>query len=144
MLWAMAVSAFMVLLTVAVHFEALNLLTKFLARHKNWGGRKLTFITIIGVFCAHTLEIWLFAVAYFALTQIGLGGLGTVVEEAKGFEYLYYSTVSYTSLGLGDLYPHGAMRLVTGVEALVGLLMIGWSASFTYITMEKFWKFQRN
>jgi hypothetical protein len=29
--------------------------------------------------------------------------------------------------------------MIAGVEALVGLLMIGWSASFTYLMMERFW-----
>jgi hypothetical protein len=54
-------------------------------------------------------------------------------------EYIYFSTVSYTSLGLGDLYPTGALRLLTGVEALQGLAMIAWTGSFTYLAMEKFW-----
>jgi hypothetical protein len=31
------------------------------------------------------------------------------------------------------------MRLVSGVEALNGLLLIGWSASFTYLAMERYW-----
>ena len=31
------------------------------------------------------------------------------------------------------------MRLLAGVEGLLGLLMIGWSASFTYLMMEKLW-----
>jgi potassium channel LctB len=39
--------------------------------------------------------------------------------------------VSYTSLGLGDVYPGGSLRLITGVEALNGLLMIARSGSFT-------------
>ncbi|MFT5782459.1 MAG: hypothetical protein ACI9EB_001852 [Pseudomonas sp.] len=32
------------------------------------------------------------------------------------------------------------MRLIAGVEALNGLLLIGWTASSTYIAMERFWK----
>jgi hypothetical protein len=49
--------------------------------------------------------------------------------------------VVYTSLGFGDIQPIAHVRLIAGVEALVGLLMIGWSASFTYISMERFWLF---
>ena len=40
---------------------------------------------------------------------------------------------------LGDLTPSGPMRLLAGVEALNGLLLIGWSASYIYISMERFW-----
>ena len=54
-------------------------------------------------------------------------------------DYVYFSAACYTSLGLGDMYPSGMLRMLTGAEALVGLLMIAWSGSFTYLAMEKFW-----
>jgi len=38
-----------------------------------------------------------------------------------------------------DIVPGGDLRLVAGVEVLNGLLLIGWSASYTYIAMERFW-----
>ena len=34
--------------------------------------------------------------------------------------------------------------LVAGIEALTGLLLIAWSASFTYLTMERIWTPQKN
>ena len=45
-------------------------------------------------------------------------------------------TVSFTSLGLGDVCPHGPARLLTGIEALNGLLLIGWSPMFTYPALQ--------
>ena len=54
-------------------------------------------------------------------------------------DYLYFSTATYTSLGYGDIYPLGGLRLMAGIETITGLMMIAWSASFTYLTMEKFW-----
>jgi len=50
-----------------------------------------------------------------------------------------FSAETYTTIGLGDTYPLGPLRLITGIEALNGLLLIGWSASFTYLAMQKFW-----
>jgi hypothetical protein len=35
--------------------------------------------------------------------------------------------------------PHGQLRLLAGVEALNGLLLIGWTTSYTFLAMEKFW-----
>jgi hypothetical protein len=32
------------------------------------------------------------------------------------------------------------MRLIAGVESLNGLVLIGWSASFTYLEMARFWE----
>jgi hypothetical protein len=37
-----------------------------------------------------------------------------------------------------DLFPHGPLRIVAGIETLNGFILIGWSASFTYLSMEKF------
>ena len=51
----------------------------------------------------------------------------------------YFAITSYTTLGIGDLYPTGAFRIISGIEALNGLVMVGWSASMTYLYMEKFW-----
>ena len=56
------------------------------------------------------------------------------------YDYFYFSMVSYTTLGIGDYYPLEGLRLLTGFESLVGLMMITWTASFTYLAMEKFWK----
>ena len=54
-------------------------------------------------------------------------------------DYAYYSTVAYTTLGLGDLVPTGGLRILTGIESLNGFILITWTASFTYLAMEKFW-----
>lgn len=52
---------------------------------------------------------------------------------------LYFSLATCTSLGYGEIYPAGGLRLIAGIETVTGLMMIGCSASFTYLTMEKFW-----
>jgi hypothetical protein len=54
-----------------------------------------------------------------------------------------FSAVTYTSLGLGDYYPTRNLWLIAGVEALNGLVLIGWSASFTYLAMETYWPLHR-
>ena len=43
---------------------------------------------------------------------------------------LYFSAVTYTTTGYGDLVLPKEWRLVGGVEALTGILMCGWSAAF--------------
>ena len=42
----------------------------------------------------------------------------------------YFSAVTYTTTGYGDLVLPGEWRLVGGIEALTGILMCGWSAAF--------------
>jgi len=59
--------------------------------------------------------------------------------EGDLLDYVYFSLATYTTLGVGDLHLCGAMRLIVVVESLNGLVLIGWSASFTYLTMEELW-----
>jgi hypothetical protein len=47
---------------------------------------------------------------------------------------------TYTTLGFGDIVPVGPVRFLTSVEALTGFVLITWSASFTYLEMNRFWK----
>ena len=47
---------------------------------------------------------------------------------------LNFSLVTYTSLGYGDIAPLGPARLLAGIESL-----IAWSASFTYLEMQRHW-----
>lgn len=137
-LFAMGVAAGLVLMTVLIHYEALRLITLSLPRLRI-RPRLRILVVILGIFAAHTVEIWVFGFAYWLLS--GLPGLGAVSGYMTGhfFDYVYFSAVVYTSLGFGDIQPYEAMRLIASVEGLVGLLMIGWSASFTYIMMEKLW-----
>jgi len=91
------------------------------------------------VFFAHTLEVWMYAFAYYLLTDhLGIGSFGGTLENHFN-DYLYFSTSTYSSLGYGDVYPLGGLRIMAGIETVAGLVMIGWSASFTYLAMEKFW-----
>ena len=53
---------------------------------------------------------------------------------------VYYSFTSYTTLGFGDIEPSGAIRFVTGMESLTGLVLITWTASFIFIEMERYWR----
>ena len=48
--------------------------------------------------------------------------------------------MTYTTVGFGDLAPVGAVRFLSGTEALTGFVLITWSASFTYLEMERYWR----
>lgn len=140
LLYAMVICVLMVVLTVLVHYEGLRLISDQLLPRLHMHPRQRMVFMILGVFAAHTVEVWLFTACYSLLD--GVSGFGGFMGHREGgwVDYLYFSAVTYTSLGLGDVYPVGNFRLLTGVEALTGLLMIGWSASFTYILMVRFWE----
>jgi hypothetical protein len=53
---------------------------------------------------------------------------------------VYFSATVYSILGFGDIIPGGPLRLLVGIESVTGLLMITWSASFTYLEMVQYWR----
>lgn len=138
MLIVAAVCACLVVLTTAIHYEVLHGLSAMLPGLAVASRAKLL-VVVFAAFLAHLAEILLYAVAIYALVRYA--HLGTLGEPGR-FSLdmaLYFSAETYTSLGYGDVIPVGDLRLVAGVEALNGLLLIGWSASYTYIAMERFW-----
>lgn len=136
---AMVVAVIMISMTSWIQFEVLNFCEKIIPKMSLLHGRLRVVAIVLGSFIGHVISIWMYAFCFFILVKLGVGGLhgGFTGEPA---EYLYYSTVSYTSLGLGDMFPSGALRLITGVEALNGLVLITWSASYTYLYMQKIWR----
>ena len=95
---------------------------------------------ILGTLVAHIAEMALYgAVLYALIAGLGIGHLGGRGAPSLA-TCMYFSAETYTSLGFGDLTPVGPVRLLAGIEALNGLLLIGWSASFTYMSMERLWR----
>jgi hypothetical protein len=125
-------------LTTVVHYEVLRVLHARLPALAIPGRTKLL-VVMFGVLVGHAVEICVYGLAFYGLVHfLGAGGL-TATEGATLTNCLYFSAETYTSLGFGDLVPTGGVRLLAGVEALNGLLLIGWSASYAYIAMERFW-----
>ena len=128
-----------VMLCVVLHFEVLSNCGRFLA-YVSHRRRPRVLVLILVILATHVAEIWLFAFGYYVL--VGLGGLGSlrgVVEVAGLPDYAYFSAVVYATVGFGDLAPTGAIRFLAGVEALTGFVMITWSASLTFLEMQRDW-----
>ena len=54
-------------------------------------------------------------------------------------DYHYFSAVTYTTLGFGDITPNGELRWIAAIEALTGLVLITWTASFAFLVMQELW-----
>ena len=134
---AIVMSLLLVGATVLIHYECLRATSNFSSR-LSIPRRSHILVVIAGVFVAHLIEVTLYAVTYY-LCELW-GGLGRIDGEIEGsLDHFYFSITTYTTLGIGDVHPRGALRLIAGVESLNGLVLIGWSASFTYLSMEQFW-----
>jgi hypothetical protein len=132
------------LLTVAacvlVHYEGLSLLSRgLMARHARHPRRKVLF-GVLGVLGLHGVEIWMFGGAMWGVTRVEGAGHLTGDVAPTLLDAVYLSAMNYTTVGAIDVSPEGPLRLLTGVTALAGFVMITWSASFIFLEMERFWR----
>lgn len=136
---ALGISLLLLFLSILIHFETLNLISTYLPAlsipHRLWIA-----VIISGVFLGHLIEIGLFAVAYYVLDQLLHLGEFTKDFYPSALNYFYFSVVSFTTLGLTDFHPTGIIKIIAGLESLIGFLLITWSASFGYTAMKDFWQ----
>jgi hypothetical protein len=125
-------------MNTVVHYEVLRGLYQWLPGLRI-PSRTKVLVVIFGAFVAHVLEISVYGFTFYLMvTHLGAGSLAGP-QSISLTACMYFSAETYTSLGFGDVTPNGPVRLLAGTEALNGLLLIGWSASFLYISMERFW-----
>lgn len=136
-------SVALVVICVLLHYEVLRKLSGWLSRlHQLHRTRVL--VLILGLLVTHLIEIWIYALGIGLLD--GMAGFGRIMllhDPAAGndwLDYVYYSFVTYTTVGYGDMVPTGPIRFIAATEALNGWVLLGWSASFTFLEMQRFWR----
>ena len=124
----------MVLATVSIHAIGLFALSRLLrveeseeaAEHIHpLSGRGIvaTLTVALGLFVLHGLEIWLYAFVYLAIGAVD--GLR---------ESVYFSTITYGAIGYSDAAMAPGWRLVSAIEGINGIILIGWSTAF-FVTL---------
>lgn len=116
------------IVSVGLHYEILEALNRIVSR---FIGRLRVLITLLCLMVLHMFEIAIFALVYWLLALEPKFGEIAAIESS--YDYIYYSSIVYTTVGFGDLYPIGPVRIVTAIESLIGLVLITWSATFIFI-----------
>lgn len=138
-LLVVATTALTVALVVLLHYEGLVWLSGKLSTQNDGQQRRKVLYGIYVLLAFHVVEIWVFGIASWLLLAVPGAGHVTGMERDL-MDAVYLSASTFTTVGFGDLTPVGAIRFLFGTEALTGLVLVTWSASFTYIEMEKFWR----
>jgi voltage-gated potassium channel len=87
--------------------------------------RRVTQETVLGALCSYVLLGLLFAFAYLALDPLLRGPFFAQPGTHQESEYLYFSFVTLTTLGFGDLSPAvGLPQALTALEALLGQIFL--------------------
>ena len=104
----------------------------WLARPPHWAKMLILLCgTIAWVLVIAVSAIWLWALAFLWLDVFK-------TLEAS----VYFSIVSFTTLGFGDVLLPQEWRLLAGIIALNGLLMIGLQTAMLIEVLRKVWAFQ--
>ncbi|MEJ8845035.1 ion channel [Variovorax rhizosphaerae] len=141
-LLAWVISIAMIGVSVEVHYRAMTLISD---RFIPWGlqrfdARRTLLLAMMALMLGHFAEIGLYGLALHAMSLFPQFGSLAGTFDGKVGDFVYYSAVNYTSLGYGEVYPVGPIRVLAVTECLTGLMMIGWSTSFTYLKMEQLWQ----
>jgi Ion channel len=124
---------------VLLQYEYLIFVWRRLSLHA--GHRRVKVLYgIFSVILLHVVQIWAFGSMLFLLLLWPACGSLAGPSTSSLLECVYLSAVTFSTVGFGDVVPVGPIRFLSGTEALTGFVLITWSASFTYLEMEKFWR----
>ena len=138
MFLTLVINMVLVSAAVVIHYEILRLLSTIIPK-LSVQHRLRVIIGVFGTLVGHVIEIWMFGIAFYLMIQYGDFGSLNGNYSGSILDSVYFSFTNYTSLGYGDIEPLGNIRFLAGLEALTGLALITWSASFMFIEMRKFW-----
>lgn len=131
MLLIVFVGILLIVLTVVVQgFGTLFLIKRFDHYHNNltqynFRVKSLSLIvyTTIFLIVLHLFQAALWAGSYLFIPEI----------EFETFEKsFYFSLVTFTTLGYGDITIASESRILAGFEAINGIILLGWSTAFMF------------
>lgn len=132
MLFTLLIGSLLTMITIAIHAVGTTAWVRLLRRIRSSRGQPVVMSKMVAILCGtgvyllllHLLEVTCWAFAY--LSTPGIENL-TSIEEA-----IYFSMVTFSSLGYGDIVIAAPYRLLSGIEAMTGLLIFGWSAALFF------------
>lgn len=138
------VATILIVLTSVIHAAGLDLImARIEGRIQKAAGTtlrhhirkiKVNVQSILGVFLLVTIHIWIWA---FTFELLGIKEFKTL-EDA-----VYFSTVTFTTLGYGDLVLRDDWRVLSGIEAANGIIILGWSTAFLFDIMTQLYPRRR-
>ena len=120
---------------VVLHAAGLTVAIRWLERSlATLGGGAWRRLRLLVEVAGFTVLIHLVEIAVWAAYLAGSGAMPDIDSA------LYFSAVTYTTTGYGDLVLPEGWRLVGGIEALTGILMCGWSTGFFFAIVSQLLK----
>jgi hypothetical protein len=127
------VGTMMMVLTTVVHSVAMvtsfDLLDRW-SHHEHRHGRPFRLMMVSGTILIY-FGAALFEVAMWAAAYLTLGAVQGVENS------LYFSMVTFTTLGYGDIFLNEQWRLLASFEAANGIIMFGWTTAVVMAVVQR-------
>lgn len=128
MLPQLLIATMMVFATMLIHLAGITTLARLLRfdptaeEHHHQFTPKVAVLVlaiVLALVFVHGVEIWLYAGLYLYL--------GAVADLEAA---VYFSTITYAAIGFSDGEMARQWRLVSAIEGVNGVLLLGWSTAF--------------
>ena len=80
----------------------------------------------------HLVQVVLWALVFWGARQV------STLETA-----VYFSIITYTTVGFGDVVLGSPWRLLAGIEGLTGIILVGWSTAFVFAVVNHMYEHWR-
>ncbi|MDX1509011.1 MAG: potassium channel family protein [Woeseiaceae bacterium] len=102
--------------------------------HNRWTNMRVLASTGVVLLAMHLLQILTWATTYRWLVP---------GDELQTFEKaVYFSFVTFTTLGYGDITLSESYRMLSGIQAMNGILLVGWSTAVLFAIVQRIWSLQ--
>ena len=139
MLGMSLIGATLVAITIVIHAIGSTMWIRFIGRSygdvddwRNSMAISILIRTVLVLITLHAIEIVLWAASYVMLLPDG--------ELASFEEAVYFSFVTFTTLGYGDITLSEGWRVLSGIEALNGILLVGWTTAMLFAVVQRMWR----
>ena len=134
------IGVMMMALTVAIHaigsVRWLHFIKKWHDKWTNISDTRLLYGAVIWtavvLLLLHFIEVVLWALFYFMLPDNA--GLSNWPEA------VYFSVVTFTTLGYGDITLNPEWRQLSGMQAMVGIVVFGLTTAILFTVIQRLWR----
>ena len=139
MIGSILLGVVLTLVTIGIHAVGT---AWWIGRLKHWASRvrgakiKLLPLRLLCSTALLLLSLHMAEVVPWASAYLFLPGLDSIDSFEKA---TYFATVTFASLGYGDIVIEGPWRLLSAIQAMNGLLVFGWSTALLFAVVERIW-----
>jgi hypothetical protein len=119
---------------IVIHAGGATAALRWLRRQKDLSFNFWQWTWLFTCLAGWMVLLHLFEIAVWAVFYVWVGAMGDMTSA------VYFSCVTYTTTGYGDLVLPQEWRLLGGIEALTGILMAGWSTGFFVAVVNRMYR----